>query len=410
MQSNRHYNPRDTRSSGTAGDAHFDIVAVGGGPVALAFACAAAGSARGASVAVVARERAAAAPAPGTLDARVYTLSPGNVAFLQSIGAWQALEPGRVTPVRGMRVFGDRGGAELRFDAYAAGVPEVGWTVEDAALQAALWRAAAQHGAVSVLAPAECERIEVDAKQASVHLHGGARLGAALVLGADGANSFVREQAGIAAQARDYGQSAVVANFACGKPHDDLALQWFQGGPVLALLPLPGRRVSMVWSLAHEAAQRIVRLDQDSLCREVERASRGLLGALEVVTPPRSYALRRLAAKRMTGTRVALAGDAAHVIHPLAGQGLNLGLQDARVLAALVGERAPVRDAGDARLLRRYERSRAEPILAMDLMVDGLFRLFGAQGEWLARARNTGLNLTGRIPVLKNLLMRQAMG
>ena len=410
MQSNRHYNPRDTRSSGTAGDAHFDIVAVGGGPVALAFACAAAGSARGASVAVVARERAAAAPAPGTLDARVYTLSPGNVAFLQSIGAWQALEPGRATPVRGMRVFGDRDGAEIRFDAYAAGVPEVGWTVEDAALQAALWRAAAQHGAVSVLAPAECERIEVDAKQASVHLHGGARLGAALVLGADGANSFVREQAGIAAQARDYGQSAVVANFACGKPHDDLALQWFQGGPVLALLPLPGRRVSMVWSLAHEAAQRIVRLDQDSLCREVERASRGLLGALEVVTPPRSYALRRLAAKRMTGTRVALAGDAAHVIHPLAGQGLNLGLQDARVLAALVGERAPVRDAGDAHLLRRYERSRAEPILAMDLMVDGLFRLFGARGEWLARARNTGLNLTGRIPVLKNLLMRQAMG
>jgi len=387
----------------------FDVAAVGGGPVALAFACAAAGSARGASVAVVARERAAAASAPGTLDARVYTLSPGNVDFLRSIGAWQALEPGRVTPVRGMRVFGDRDGAEIRFDAYAAGVPEVGWTVEDSALQAALWRAAGQQSAISVLAPAECERIEVDAKQASLHLRGGARVGAALVLGADGANSFVREQAGIAVQARDYGQSAVVANFACGKPHEDLAYQWFQGGPVLALLPLPGQRVSMVWSLAHDEAQRIMRLEQDELCREVEQASSGLLGALEVITPPRSYALRRLAAKRMTGTRVALAGDAAHVIHPLAGQGLNLGLQDARVLAELLGEREPVRDAGDARLLRRYERSRAEPILAMDLMVDGLFRLFGAEARWLARARNAGLNLTGRIPVLKNLLMRQAM-
>src|SRR5689334_428364 len=123
MQSNRHYNPRDMRSSGAAGDARFDVVAVGGGPVALAFACAAAGSARGASVAVVARERAAA-PAPGTLDARVYTLSPRNVEFLRSISVWQALEPGRVTPVRGMRVFGDRDGAEIRFDAYAAGVPE----------------------------------------------------------------------------------------------------------------------------------------------------------------------------------------------------------------------------------------------------------------------------------------------
>jgi len=409
MQSNRHYNPRDTRSSGAAGGAHFDIVAVGGGPVALAFACAAAGSARGASVAVVARERAAAAPAPGTLDARVYTLSPGNVEFLQSIGAWQALEPGRVTPVRGMRVFGDRDGAEIRFDAYAAGVPEVGWTVEDSVLQAALWRAAGQRNTISVLAPAECERIELDAKQASIHLRGGSRLNTALVLGADGANSFVREQAGIAVQAREYGQSAVVANFACGKPHQDLAYQWFQGGPVLALLPLPGNRVSMVWSLAHEEAQRISGLDPESLCREVEQASSGLLGALELVTAPKSYPLRRLAARRMSGTRVALAGDAAHVIHPLAGQGLNLGLQDARVLATLVGSREPVRDAGDARLLRRYERSRAEPILAMDLMVDGLFRLFGAQGEWLARARNTGLNLTGRITVLKNLLIRHAM-
>ena len=387
----------------------FDVVAVGGGPVALAFACAAAGSARGASVAVVSRSRAPAAPAAGALDARVYTLSPGNVEFLRSIGAWQALEPGRVTPVRGMRVFGDRDGAEIRFDAYAAGVPEVGWTVEDAALHAALWRAAEQRSSVSILAPAQCERIELDAKQASIHLRGGARLAAALVLGADGANSFVREQAGIAAQARDYGQAAVVANFACARPHEDLACQWFQGGPVLALLPLPGQRVSMVWSLPPEEAQRIARLDEKSLCGEVERASAGLLGELELATPPRSYPLRRLAAKRMTATRVALAGDAAHVIHPLAGQGLNLGLQDARVLAALLGAREPVRDAGDARLLRRYERSRAEPILAMDLMVDGLFRLFGAQGEWLARARNAGLNLTGRIPVIKNLLMRQAM-
>jgi ubiquinone biosynthesis UbiH/UbiF/VisC/COQ6 family hydroxylase len=249
----------------------------------------------------------------------------------------------------------------------------------------------------------------VEATQASIHLRGGARVGAALVLGADGANSFVREQAGIAAQVRDYGQAAVVANFGCARPHEDLACQWFQGGPVLALLPLPGRRVSMVWSLPPEEAQRIARLDSESLCREVQHASSGLLGELELVTPPRSYPLRRLAAKRMTAARVALAGDAAHVIHPLAGQGLNLGLQDARVLAGLVGAREPVRDAGDARLLRRYERSRAEPILAMDLMVDGLFRLFGAQGEWLSRARNAGLNLTGRIPVLKNLLMRQAM-
>jgi 2-polyprenyl-6-methoxyphenol hydroxylase-like FAD-dependent oxidoreductase len=129
---------------------------------------------------------------------------------------------------------------------------------------------------------------------------------------------------------------------------------------------------------------------------------------MSVVTPPRSYPLRRLSAARMAGERVALAGDAAHVIHPLAGQGLNLGLQDARALAAALAGRGP-RDAGDARLLRRYERSRAEPILAMDLMVDGLFRLFGADSEPLSRLRNAGLNLSGRLPVLKNILIRHAM-
>lgn len=397
-QSTRHYSP--------AGRTAFDVIAVGGGPVALAFACAAA---RDLSVAVVAKERPAARPAPGELDARVYTLSPGNVEFLRAIGAWQALEPERVAPVLGMRVFGDRPGSEIRFDAYAAGVPEVGWTVEDSALQAALWRAAELREKVALLAPAECEKLAVDAKQAVLSLRDGRRLSAALVVGADGAGSFVREASGIAVTASDYAQAAVVANFECEKPHENIAFQWFQRGPVLALLPLPGRRVSMVWSLAEKEAQRIARLKDGALCDEVERAAHGLPGKLKLISPPRSYPLRRLSARRLVGPRVALAGDAAHVIHPLAGQGLNLGLQDARALAELVCAREPVRDPGDARLLRRYERGRAEPILAMDLMVDGLYRLFGAENEWIARARNTGLNLSAQLPVLKNLLMRHAM-
>jgi 2-polyprenylphenol 6-hydroxylase len=164
----------------------------------------------------------------------------------------------------------------------------------------------------------------------------------------------------------------------------------------------------MIWSLPEDA--KALLLEPDALCRAVESATAGALGALSVVTPPRSYPLRRLSARRMAAQRVALAGDAAHVIHPLAGQGLNLGLQDARSLAAKLTAREVVRDAGDARLLRRYERSRAEPILAMDLMVDGLFRLFGADSEPLSRLRNAGLNLSGRLPVLKNILIRHAMG
>lgn len=384
----------------------YDLIIVGGGPVGLGLARAA----RGLSVALLAQERREGAARPaGALDARVYALSPGNVAFLRAIRAWQALPPERATPVHAMRVYGDRDGSRIDFDAYRAGVPELAWTVEDAVLQEAMWQAAQGTDGLELVAPAVCERLEVTEREARIGLQGGREMSAALVVGADGARSFVREKAGIAFDEREYGQAAVVANFECEKPHANTAFQWFQGGPVLALLPLPGRRVSMVWSLASGEAAALAQLEPAALCRAVEVASRHELGALAPLTPPRSYPLRRLSARKLVAPRVALVGDAAHVIHPLAGQGLNLGLQDARALAQALAERPQASDAGDWRTLRRYERGRAEPILSMDLMVDGLFRLFGARSEALGRLRNAGLNLTGRLPVLKNLLMRHAM-
>jgi ubiquinone biosynthesis UbiH/UbiF/VisC/COQ6 family hydroxylase len=357
---------------------------VGAGPVGASLARAA----RGLSVALLAHEKRAARAGEG-FDARVYALSPGNVAFLKEIGAM----PQRATPVHAMRIFGDAG-ASLEFDAYQAGVPELAWIVEDRHLQDALWRG------LDVLAPVRCERMETGELWTNK-----GRLSGKLIVGADGARSFVRQQAGIAATERDYGQSAVVANFRCAKPQPNVAWQWFQRGAVLALLPLSDEHVSMVWSLPSGRA-----VQEKSLAEEVRAASQGVLGELELVTPPRSYPLRRLAAQRLVAPRVALVGDAGHVIHPLAGQGLNLGLQDARELAAVLAAREPQRDPGDLRLLRRYERARAGPILAMDAMVDGLFRLFGAEGETVSRLRNAGLNLTDRLPVVKNLLMRQAMG
>jgi ubiquinone biosynthesis UbiH/UbiF/VisC/COQ6 family hydroxylase len=366
-----------------------DLIVVGGGPVGASLVRAVDAASAGVSVALVAHERPAPPPREG-FDARVYALSPGNVAFLRALGAWPE---DRVAPVHAMRIFGDAAGAELQFDAYDAGVPELAWIVEDCRLQQALWRDLE-------VVPARIQRISVSADAATLHLAEGSALSSRLVVGADGANSFVRAQAGIAAHERDYGQSAVVANFRCEKPHANVAYQWFQRGAVLALLPLPGDYVSMVWSRPTEPS---------NLAREVETASRGVLGQLELVTAPRSYRLRRLAAERMVQPRVALAGDAAHVVHPLAGQGLNLGLQDARALAQVLAEREPSRDPGELRLLRRYERRRAEPILAMDTMVDTLFRLFGAEHAAAARVRNAGLNLTDRLPVVKNLLMRHAM-
>jgi ubiquinone biosynthesis UbiH/UbiF/VisC/COQ6 family hydroxylase len=369
---------------------------VGAGPVGASLVRAL----REASVALVGTTQVAA-PAEG-FDPRVYALSPGNVEFLRRLGVWQAVPAGRVAPVHAMRIYGDDAKASLEFDAYEAGVPELAWIVEDGELQRAL---------ASDLQPmpVRCERLHIDRHGAELFLDGGETLQARLVVGADGANSFVRRAAGIAAADRDYGQSAMVANFRCEKPHRNTAYQWFQGGGVLALLPLPGEQVSMVWSLPTQEAERLRALPAEALAQEVERASRAALGALVLVSEARSVPLRRLRAARLVAPRLALAGDAGHVIHPLAGQGLNLGLQDARVLAQVVNDREPGRDPGDERLLRRYERQRAEPILAMDAVVSGLFALYGAKNSWIGRLRNAGLNLTDRLPVLKNLLMRQAM-
>lgn len=362
-------------------------------------------AARGLRVALVSHVVPEPRPTAGAFDARAYALSPGNVAFLREIGVWDALPQERLNPVRAMRIFGDDGASCLAFDAYRAGVSELAWIVEDGALQDALWRGLD----TEIVAPAECQDMVVQEDAASLTLRDGRRLAAKLIVGADGAQSFVRAAAGIAAAESAYAQSAVVANFHCARPHEDTAWQWFQGGPVLALLPLPGNQLSMVWSLPAAQAGRVAALDAQALSREVEAASRGRLGALRLASPQRSYPLRRLAARRLAAPRVALVGDAGHVVHPLAGQGLNLGLQDVRALAAVLAAREPGRDPGEARLLRRYERARAEPILAMDTVIDGLFALFAGAHPLTARLRNAGLNLTDRLGVLKNLLVRHAM-
>ncbi|HEX6266125.1 MAG TPA: FAD-dependent monooxygenase, partial [Burkholderiales bacterium] len=312
-----------------------------------------------------------------------------------------AMPKSHATPVHAMRIYGDDA-SHIEFDAYRAGVPALAWIVEDRLLQDALWRGLDAQTGVP-------ESIEVNPQSIALHLADGRALRARLIAGADGARSFVRQSAGIEASDKAYGQSAVVANFACERAHANTAYQWFQRGPVLALLPLAGSHVSMVWSLPAADAERLSALAPEALCREVEAATRGTLGQLSLVSAPRSYPLRRLSARRLVAPRIALVGDAAHVIHPLAGQGLNLGLQDARALAQVLAQRGPLRDAGDPGLLRRYERSRAEPILAMDTMVGGLYTLFGARSRLAGRLRNAGLNLTDRIPVLKNLLIRRAL-
>ena len=388
----------------------FEVAIAGGALVGAALARAL----RGARVALISQERRPVACAPEGFDARVYAISPANAAFLARLSAWSVIAEERRTPVHVMRVYGDDGASRIDFDAYRAGCGELAWIVEDRLLQDALWNGLQDQDGLSLFCAASVEELDLTGPRAVASLADGRKLGARLVVGADGARSLVRAQAGIPVEERAYGQSAVVANFACGRPHRNVAFQFFQGarngGAVLALLPLPGDHVSMVWSTADAEAARLLALAPAVLAREVAIASLESVGELALVTPQRAFALQQLAAGRLVAPRVALAGDAAHVIHPLAGQGANLGLRDACVLAEVLRGREPGRDPGDPRLLRRYERARAEDILSMRSTVHGLFRLFEARGAGIARLRNAGLNLADRMPVIKNLLMRQAMG
>jgi ubiquinone biosynthesis UbiH/UbiF/VisC/COQ6 family hydroxylase len=257
--------------------------------------------------------------------------------------------------------------------------------------------------------PAGWTALEFHADRVAVRLDDGSELAARLLVGADGAESRVRARAGIAVRASDYRQLGVVANFSCEKSHQDIAFQWFMRDGVLALLPLPGKRVSMVWSIAEEKGRRLLALPEAALAAEVESASGGAVGALQVITPAAGFPLKLQRVTQFTRPRLALVGDAAHNVHPLAGQGVNLGFRDARALAGVLKERGPQGDCGDRALLRRYERSRREDVLAMQAATDGLQKLFSSDAVWVARARNLGLRLVDRQPWLKSFLVHHAV-
>jgi ubiquinone biosynthesis UbiH/UbiF/VisC/COQ6 family hydroxylase len=263
---------------------------------------------------------------------------------------------------------------------------------------------------LSILSGVECLAADSGASSASVSLSDGSAIDAKLVVAADGARSRLREQAGIAARVRDYGQTGVVANFAVARPHHNAAFQWFREDGILALLPLPGKRVSMVWSAPDARAHELLAMDAAALALTVEDASCGMLGTLVVEGTPAGFPLRRMHADRMTSARLALIGDAAHNVHPLAGQGLNLGFGDAQSLAGVLAARGMEKDCGSANLSRRYEISRAEDILAMELVTDGLQRLFSSPLPGMSRLRNAGLRIVDKFSSLKRILVKRALG
>ena len=340
-------------------------------------------------------------------DSRIYAISPGSRAFLEKSGAWGLLEKGRITPVEAMRVFGDSEG-ELEFNAYQMGVAELACIIENRALQSALWSVLLRQENLTLFNPAQCASMKVGADVATLTMEDGQIVNAKLVVGADGRDSWVRNRSGIGASPVDYCQHGVVANFTCEVAHRGIAYQWFQSGGILALLPLPGNRVSMVWSTSPEHAEELLALTHDAFCQEVATAAQYMLGKMQVITPPVAFPLRMLLLPQIIAPRVALIGDAAHNMHPLAGQGVNTGFRDARQLAQILIGRGEQDDCGEVQLLRRYERKRKENIYTMQSVTYGLKHLFNNNLPVLRSMGNLGLNAINRLTLLKKMLVRHA--
>jgi 2-octaprenylphenol hydroxylase len=390
----------------------FDIIIIGGGLVGASLAAALKHS--GLSLALVESQPASvlvehqAADSKAEWDSRVYAISPGSRTFLEQCGAWSLLNAARIASVESMRVYGDTG-AELEFSAYQMGVAELACIVENSALQHALWQVLQTQENLTLLDSHRCASLQFTADNALLMLEDGRTLKANLIVGADGRDSWVREQAGIRAAPVDFQQYGVVANFSTELPHRDIAYQWFQPDGILALLPLPGNRVSMVWAVSPEQSARLLKISVEELCAEVGIASLHTLGNLQLITPPAAFPLHMLVLPKISAPRVALIGDAAHNMHPLAGQGVNVGFRDARQLSSTLLDRGAQIDCGAAQLLRRYERKRKEDIYTMQATTYGLKHLFNNDVPLLRAVRNMGFAVTNRIAPLKKILMHHAL-
>jgi 2-octaprenylphenol hydroxylase len=382
----------------------FDVVIVGGGLAGLSLACAL----RDTRLKIALIESRAAQPAVGW-DSRVYAISPANADFLRQIGAWKHLDQQRLSPIEAMKIVGD-GGAQLDFSAYQAGIPELGWIVESQLMAGELWESVKRQGNLTLLCPALPSAIKISDDAAELTLADGRTLKTRLLVGADGRDSWVREAAGLAAINTPYGEMGLVANFECELPHRQIARQWFRDDGVLAWLPLPGKRISIVWSTPDANAQQLLALPPEALCARVAAAGGEALGQLSLITAASAIPLRLMRVPRTVAPRLALIGDAAHGIHPLSGHGINLGYQDARTLAQLLAALPPWQDPGNERLLSRYQRARREETLLLQYTTHTLQRLFRERLPGLKPLRNLGMKLTNALPVVKNLLVRYAIG
>jgi 2-polyprenylphenol 6-hydroxylase len=392
----------------------FDVIIVGGGVsgIALASLLVAREVCAAARVIVVA-ERATVAAAPeADWDLRVFALSRASQRLLQACGVWDRLPPHRVFPYERMCVWDAEGAPDgpgsLQFDCAQIAEPNLGHIVEGRALQWQCWQAARRFGVA--LIEGSLDSLVVGDDQVTVRLEDGRELSGKLLVGADGTDSKSRELLQIDSAGHSYHQDALVAHVRTARPHRNTAWQRFLPTGPLAFLPLNDGRSSIVWSASRARAVELRSLDAEALGAAVTQASGDALGQCTLTTAVASFPLKLQYALEYVRPRVALLGDAAHVVHPLAGQGLNLGLLDCATLTQVLSESGGAANFGDYSVLRRYERwRRSENLLAAGAL-DGLERLFTNADPLSAGLRVAGLNAVSKLPFLKQGFARRALG
>jgi len=388
---------------------HYDVVIVGSGMVGNVLACTL--LQQGLHVAVI--EATPAQPISlETLDLRTFAITRASQRIFTYIGAWQMMCDLRVSPFQQMHVWDENGNGLIHFDSTEIHEPILGHIVEQSVIQTALLARLAQHENLTWYRPAKVSYFQLTTQAMQLTLDDEQILTTKLLVGAEGANSTLRTAAGIPYQMQDYGQQAIVANIKTSLSHQHTAWQRFLSTGPLAFLPLKDEHeCSIVWSADTPVAQQLMRLDKTAFQQQLAQAFEYKLGDVLECGQRAIFPLQRRHAKNYIQQRFALVGDAAHTIHPLAGQGVNLGLLDAATLSQVIEEaRLNHRDFGNHAVLRRYERWRKGETLAMMLAMDGFKGIFASQSPLLQWTRSFGLNISNITIPVKQLMMRHAMG
>ena len=387
----------------------YDIVIVGGGMVGAALA----GTLGNSSLKVALLDRESTPPSSGKeYDTRVSAITLASRTLFENLGAWEGMARRRVAPVREMRVWSGEGSGSIHFNAAEIGEAALSWIIENNVIQTALVERLHQYTNVHYLCPVEIADITLADNGAVVTLKDGRSLNAKLLVGADGADSAVRHAAGIETQSLNLNQKGIVATVTTEKPHEATARQRFLATGPLAFLPLgEAHTCSIVWSADTARADQLAALDDVAFIAELQKSFGDSLGLIQKISPRAAFPLALSHAKAYTAPHLALVGDAAHTVHPLAGQGVNLGFLDAATLAEVLHDAAAKqKDIGAHEVLRRYERWRKGGNLAMVSITGGFKYLFGNDLPVVSQLWNWGMGLTNAATPIKNLIMRRASG